>query len=183
MLGTGDCCDSKRRGYFEISGASGDSIVKLSAPSSKLSAKAVGEKSRACVALAGKPRGLPNSPYFHEIAILLQSRAAIVGSFALLTGRVFEDGLGGLRAVLLFFRLSAPGSRFPALGFRFTALRLPALAFRLSASSSACWCDVSEFSRERSGKLCRIGCGRVFREARFLRPLQSFPSAASPSSD
>jgi hypothetical protein len=41
-----------------------------------------------------------NSYDFHEIAILPQSCAAIVMPVALLTGRVYEDGLGGLRAVL-----------------------------------------------------------------------------------
>src|SRR5450756_1503855 len=53
------------------------------------------------------PKGLPgpreaesNSSDFHETAILLQSLAAILMAVALLTGRVYQDGLGGLRAVL-----------------------------------------------------------------------------------
>src|ERR1700687_4245 len=45
-----------------------------------------------------------NSPDFHEIAILLQSPAPMVMAVALLTGRVYQDGLGGLRAVLFILR-------------------------------------------------------------------------------
>jgi hypothetical protein len=44
-----------------------------------------------------------NSSDFHKIAIFLQSREAIVTPVALLTGRVYQDGLGGLRAVLFIF--------------------------------------------------------------------------------
>src|SRR5664279_3839210 len=53
-----------------------------------------------------------NSPDFHEIAIIPQSPAAIVTTVALLTGRVYQDGLGGLRAVLFnFWRVSRPYPR------------------------------------------------------------------------
>src|ERR1039458_5161646 len=41
-----------------------------------------------------------NSSDFHKIAMFLQSLAAILTRVALLTGRVYQDGLGGLRAVL-----------------------------------------------------------------------------------
>src|SRR5271166_4576714 len=41
-----------------------------------------------------------NSLDFHKIATFLQSLAAILIAVALLTGRVYQDGLGGLRAVL-----------------------------------------------------------------------------------
>jgi hypothetical protein len=44
-----------------------------------------------------------NSSDFHKIATFLQSVAAILMPVALLTGRVYQDGLGGLRAVLFIF--------------------------------------------------------------------------------
>src|SRR6202047_3030462 len=44
-----------------------------------------------------------NSSDFHKIAIFLQSVAVILMPVALLTGRVYQDGLGGLRAVLFIF--------------------------------------------------------------------------------
>jgi hypothetical protein len=43
-----------------------------------------------------------NSSDFHEIAIFLQSPAAILMPVALLTGKVYQDGLGGLQAVLFY---------------------------------------------------------------------------------
>jgi hypothetical protein len=53
-----------------------------------------------------------NSSDFHKIAIFLQSVAAILMPVALLTGRVYQDGLGGLRAVLFIFaRLVATWSQ------------------------------------------------------------------------
>ena len=52
-----------------------------------------------------------NSSDFHKIAIFLQSVAAILMPVALLTGRVYQDGLGGLRAVLFYFcQRSSPPS-------------------------------------------------------------------------
>ncbi len=41
-----------------------------------------------------------NSSDVYKIAIFPQSSLAIVRLVALLTGRVYQDGLGGLRAVL-----------------------------------------------------------------------------------
>ena len=41
-----------------------------------------------------------NSSEFHEIAIFPQPRTASLMAVTLLTGRVYGDGLGGLRAVL-----------------------------------------------------------------------------------
>src|ERR1700686_3538734 len=53
----------------------------------------------------------PNSSDFHKIAIFLQSVAAMLVPVALLTGRVYQDGLGGLRAVLFIFcQRSSPPS-------------------------------------------------------------------------
>src|SRR6266481_8581952 len=48
----------------------------------------------------GACQAKPNSWDFYRVAIFLQSSAAILTSVALLTGRVYQDGLGGLRAVL-----------------------------------------------------------------------------------
>src|SRR5208282_2565768 len=56
-----------------------------------------------------------NSSDFHRIAIFLQSLAAIVITVALLTGRVYQDGLGGLRAVLFWFWKFVARSRAPPL--------------------------------------------------------------------
>ena len=44
-----------------------------------------------------------NSSDFHKIATFLQSVAPILMPVALLTGRVYQDGLGGLRAVLFYY--------------------------------------------------------------------------------
>src|SRR5580658_4030871 len=44
-----------------------------------------------------------NSSEFHEIAIFPQPRTANLMTVTLLTGRVYGDGLGGLRAVLFIF--------------------------------------------------------------------------------
>ena len=54
-----------------------------------------------------------NSSDFHKIAIFLQSVVAILMAVALLTGRVYQDGLGGLRAVLFYCcqRSSPPSLR------------------------------------------------------------------------
>jgi hypothetical protein len=44
-----------------------------------------------------------NSSDFHKTAIFLQSLEVTLQTVALLTGRVYQDGLGGLRAVLFSF--------------------------------------------------------------------------------
>jgi hypothetical protein len=46
---------------------------------------------------------MSNSSDFHKIAIIPQPLTAILVAVALLTGRVYWDGLGGLRAVLFSF--------------------------------------------------------------------------------
>jgi hypothetical protein len=48
-----------------------------------------------------------NSLEFHNIEILLQPIASTLNTVALLTGRVYQDGLGGLRAVLFHFLVHA----------------------------------------------------------------------------
>jgi hypothetical protein len=46
---------------------------------------------------------LPNSSNVYEVATFAKHEKAMFTAVALLTGRVYQDGLGGLRAVLFLF--------------------------------------------------------------------------------
>jgi hypothetical protein len=56
-----------------------------------------------CVPENGGETMLSNSSNVYEVATFAKHEKAMFTAVALLTGRVYQDGLGGLRAVLFLF--------------------------------------------------------------------------------